>query len=149
MGPPRGTWMMWWWTLRMRRPWAHACARLSGLRATRDAADRRGSRSARRRRQRETNNNIKLYVRRVSIMVDCDEFLPDFVKGVVDSEDLPPNISREMLLQNKTLRVIKQNLVEKCLAMFAETKDDYKKFDEQLGKCIKLDVHEDPNCTKD
>ena len=94
-------------------------------------------------------NHIKFYVRRLFIMYNCEEIMPEwlqFIKGVVDSEDLPLNISREILHQKIILRVIKKNLVNKCIELFndlTENDDAYKIFYEAFNKNLKLVIHED------
>ncbi|KAM4853814.1 LOW QUALITY PROTEIN: heat shock protein HSP 90-beta-like [Thomomys bottae] len=83
---------------------------------------------------KKKKNSITLYVRRVY-----------FIRGVADCEHLPLNISREMLQQSKILKVIRKNMVKKCLELFSELAEDkeYKQFYEAFSKKLKLGIHED------
>ena len=103
---------------------------------------------------REAPRGLKLYVQRVFIMDDAEQFLPlylRFVKGVVDSSDLPLNISRELLQQNPDLTAMRGALTRRVLDMLkkvAADKDDYQKFWGDFGQVLKEGLVED-NGNKD
>uniref|UniRef100_A0A034WDU4 Heat shock protein 83 n=2 Tax=Endopterygota TaxID=33392 RepID=A0A034WDU4_BACDO len=94
-------------------------------------------------------DNIKLYVRRVFITDEFNDMMPNylnFIRGVVDSDDLPLNVSRETLQQHKLIKVIKKKLVRKVLDMIKKIdKDNYSKFWKEYSTNIKLGIMEDPS----
>ena len=82
---------------------------------------------------------------------DCEDLMPDylnFIKGIIDSDDLPLNISREILQQSRIMRVIKKNIIKKCIEMIEELADDedkYNEFYKFYSKNIKLGIYDDEN----
>ena len=100
--------------------------------------------------ENKNKTNVKLYVKKVFIMDDCEKLIPEwlsFIKGVVDCKDLPLNVSRELLQQNKTLSKINSQLVKKSIEMMlslSEDKpDEYRSFYQAFHKNIKLGLHTD------
>ena len=94
--------------------------------------------------QRVGKSRVSLYVRRVFVMADCEDLLPTwlrFVRGIVDSQDLPLNVSREILQQNRVLGQIRKRLVKKVLdslgTMLADRRDDYVTFWRAFGPVLK------------
>jgi len=97
---------------------------------------------------RDTPRGLKLYVQRVFIMDDAEQFLPlylRFVKGVIDSSDLPLNVSRELLQQNPELASMRSALTKRVLDMIEKLSvdDDYAKFYKEFGQVLKEGVIED------
>ena len=100
---------------------------------------------------RQQRHGIKLYVRRVFIMDDAEQLLPvymRFVRGVVDTNDLPLNVSREILQESKDIEAIRAGCTKKVLGLLEDLaenrKDDYAKFWKEFGRVLKEGVGEDP-----
>ncbi|CRK86923.1 CLUMA_CG000744, isoform A [Clunio marinus] len=95
------------------------------------------------------SDNIKLYVRRVFITDEFNDMMPNylnFIRGVVDSDDLPLNVSRETLQQHKLIKVIKKKLVRKALDLLKKLDaEEYEKFWKEYSTNIKLGIMEDPS----
>ncbi|XP_046804160.1 endoplasmin homolog [Lucilia cuprina] len=94
-------------------------------------------------------DNIKLFVRRVFITDEFNDMMPNylnFIRGIVDSDDLPLNVSRETLQQHKLIKVIKKKLIRKVLDMIKKIdKEAYEKFWKEYSTNIKLGIMEDPS----
>lgn len=101
---------------------------------------------------REQRHGVKLYVRRVFIMDDAEQLMPGylrFVRGIVDSNDLPLNVSREILQQNKLIDAIRSNAIKKMLGLFSDLAnkepEKYATFWDQFGRVLKEGMAEDSN----
>ncbi|MFH1531186.1 MAG: molecular chaperone HtpG [Pseudomonadota bacterium] len=101
---------------------------------------------------RDAPHGVQLYIKRVFIMNDCKDLLPfhlRFVKGVVDSEDLPLNISREVLQQDRHVRIIRKNLVKKVMDTLGKMRDDerekFEGFWREFGKVLKEGLVQEPD----
>ncbi len=99
---------------------------------------------------RERRHGVKLYVRRVFIMDDAEKLMPSylrFVRGIVDSSDLPLNVSRELLQQNKVLDTIRSNATKKVLGLLADIArnepEKYATFWKEFGRALKEGIPED------
>jgi molecular chaperone HtpG len=100
---------------------------------------------------RERRQGMKLYVRRVFIMDDAEQLMPNylrFVRGIVDSNDLPLNVSREILQHNRLIETIRSNSVKKVLSLLNEmannNKEKYTTFWKEFGRALKEGLVEDP-----
>src|SRR5690606_13991393 len=100
---------------------------------------------------RQRRSGVRLYVRRVFIMEDAEQLLPAwlrFVRGVIDSNDLPLNVSREILQESRDVRAIREGCTKRLLSlleeMAAERPDDYASFWREFGQVVKEGVGEDP-----
>ncbi len=104
---------------------------------------------------RDATRGVRLYVKRVLIMDECEDLLPQwlrFMRGVIDSDDLPLNVSRDVLQDSKVSKTIRKQVTKKSLELFeqiaAERPDDYTELWTVYGKVIKEGLHYDPDQSK-